>query len=120
MNRASRLTNETTGADIAEDVAKANTLWQRLSGLLPYKTILPSQGLWFDRCSAVHTIGMRATIDIIFLDEQRRVVRFERGVKPNRLRVGDRRANSLIELGSGLSGRDINIGDTLTLQDNTL
>ena len=42
-------------------------------------------GLLFPRCRSVHTFGMRFTLDLIFLDEYRRVVEVRREVPPRRL-----------------------------------
>jgi uncharacterized membrane protein (UPF0127 family) len=118
MNIMSHLYNRTTDAEVANDVQRARTLWQRLVGLLPHREILPTQGLWFDNCSSIHTMGMRTSIDVIFLDAQHRVVAIKSGVRPNRFFVAHSRARALIELGAASSPRwNIRIGDRLLLKD---
>ena len=77
----------------------------------------PDEGLWIDGCSAVHTIGMRATIDLYFLDKEKRVLRIAHGVKPYRLAVACRDAVSVVELGAAPEmGRDVLVGDRLVLE----
>jgi uncharacterized membrane protein (UPF0127 family) len=118
MNAVSRLYNRTIDAEVASNVKKAQTLWQRLCGLLSHRDIAPTQGMWFDNCSSIHTMGMRAPIDVIFLDGQHRVVAIRRAVKPNRFFVGHSRARALVELGAASAPRgNVAIGDRLALVD---
>jgi uncharacterized protein len=120
MSAMARLYNGTTNTEVANDVRKARTLWQRLSGLLPHREIAPSQGMWFDNCSSVHTMGMRAAIDVIFLDAQHRVLAIRSGVKPNTLWVSHSRARALIELGAASAPRwNVSIGDRLSLKESS-
>jgi uncharacterized membrane protein (UPF0127 family) len=114
----SRLYNRTIDAEVANNVTRARTLWQRLSGLLPHREISSTQGMWFDNCSSIHTMGMRACIDVIFLDAQHRVLAIKSSVKPNRLWVSHSRARALVELGAASAPRwNISVGDRLLLKD---
>jgi uncharacterized membrane protein (UPF0127 family) len=73
--------------------------------------------LWIDGCSAVHTLGMRATIDLYFLDRDRRVLKIAPGVPPNRLAVTCRRAVTVVELGAfAHAARAVAVGDRLALE----
>jgi uncharacterized membrane protein (UPF0127 family) len=86
-------------------------------GLLPRSSVSPDEGLWIDGCSAVHTMGMRATLDLFFLDKDCRVLRIVSSIPPNRLAVTCRNAVSIVELGSGPEiGRDVLVGDRLVLE----
>ncbi len=112
-----RLLNATNGAVLATDVERATNAWTRGVGLLPRKTVAPHEGLWIGGCSAVHTIGMRATIDLYFLDRDDRVLKIASSVPPNRLAVTCRNAVTVVELGAGLEmARDVLVGDRLTLE----
>lgn len=114
---ASRLRNVTTGQVIAENVQFADTWWKRFAGLIPKREVLPDDGLWFRDCWAIHTIGMRARIDVIFLDDEMRVMSTRRSVPLNRLLVSCLGARSVVELGAGaLEGRDVLTGDRLALE----
>jgi uncharacterized membrane protein (UPF0127 family) len=111
------LRNATNGRVLATDVRRATNAWTRGVGLLPKKSVSPDEGLWIDRCSAVHTMGMRATIDLYFLDKESRVLKIAAGVRPNRLAVTCRNAVSVVELGSSdETVRDVLVGDRLTLE----
>ena len=85
--KVARLRNLRTGNIVAGDVEKANSLWRRFTGFLTYGKICPDRGLWFDNCSAIHTIGMRERIDAVFLAKDGRVMRINYSVAPNRLAV---------------------------------
>ena len=111
------LRNATTGQVIAENVSYADTWWVRLAGFIPRSEIAPDDGLWFRDCWAIHTIGMRARIDVLFLDAEGRVMRTARSVGLHRPFVSHFGAHNVVELGAGaLDGRDVLIGDRLTLE----
>ena len=111
------LRNETNGKVLATRVARANNLVSRGLGLLPRAKVAHDEGIWLDGCSAVHTMGMRATIDLFFLDKDNRVLRIVSAVPPNRLAVTCRDAVSIVELGAGSEvGRDVLVGDRLILE----
>ena len=118
MSAQSRiLRNATTGEVLAANVRYADTWWERLAGFIPRRVIAPDDGLWFRNCWAVHTIGMRAPIDVIFLDKDSRVVRSERRVALQRPAIACVGARNVVELGAGaLEGRDVLAGDRLTLE----
>lgn len=111
------LKNATTGRVIATDVKPASGWWSRMLGLLPRRTVGPDEGIWFDNCDAVHTVGMRANIDIVFLDKDSRVIRVAPAVPSMRFAVVCAGAQSVVELGEGSSaGRDVLVGDRLQLE----
>ncbi len=112
------LKNVTTGEIIAENVEYADGWWQRLAGFIPKGVVDPDEGLWFRDCSAIHTLGMRARIDVIFLDDGGRVMRADRAVRLNRPLIACRGAANVVELGAGaLEGRDVLAGDRLELEE---
>jgi uncharacterized membrane protein (UPF0127 family) len=111
------LRNATTGRIVASKVKRAAHWWERMVGLLPKRHIGPEEGMFFDDCDAVHTVGMRAPIDIIFLDESSRVLRIVPSVPGMRFAVGCHGARAVVELGEGVSiGRDLLVGDQLALE----
>ncbi len=111
------LRNATTGEVIAANVRAANSWWDRFAGFIPQRVVEPDDGLWFDRCWAIHTLGMRAQIDVIFLDARDCVMRTACAVPQHRLAVVCPGARSVVELGTGaLDGRDVLAGDRLFLE----
>jgi uncharacterized membrane protein (UPF0127 family) len=76
--------------------------WGRACGLLGRAELPIGHGLWMAPCSAIHTLGMRFPIDVVFLDAQGRVVRHYRQVPPHRLMIrGGPGAVSVLELPAG-------------------
>ncbi len=111
------LRNATNGKILATRVARATNPFTRGIGLLARSAVAPDEGLWIDGCSAVHTMGMRAALDLFFLDAQRRVIRIAHAVRPNRLAVACRNAVAVVELGAAPEmGRDVLVGDRLVLE----
>ena len=93
-------TSETTVFTLS--VASAESLPQRMRGLLGRPPPPKHCALLIERCGSVHTIGMRYPLDLIFLDKNRRILRVVQNVPPNRLFVsGGWRAKSVLEVASG-------------------
>lgn len=111
------LRNVTTSEIIAENVKYADSWWERLAGFIPKGLVEPDEGLWFRDCWAIHTLGMRSHIDIIFLDDESRVVKTRRSVPLHHPFVSCVGARAVVELGAGaLDGRDVLAGDRITLE----
>lgn len=80
----------------------------RLTGLLLRGVPGPASGLLFERCRSVHGIGMRRSLDVVFLGADpvgggRRVV-CVRELRPGRI-VGCRGADAALELRAGEATR---------------
>ncbi len=111
------LKNLTTGAVLSSNVSLAGTFWQRTVGFLGREAIAPDEGIWIAQCSAVHTMGMRTAIDIIFLDRHSYVMRIVRSVKPNVSQIACPLAYAVVETGASCDlGHDLLVGDQLALQ----
>ncbi|MBM4164347.1 MAG: DUF192 domain-containing protein [Lentisphaerae bacterium] len=83
-------------------VRVASSFFQRLRGLLGCRGLGSGCGLLIESCSAVHTVGMRFALDLIFIDAQWRIVACVRGVRPGRWCVpGGLRARRVVEVESG-------------------
>lgn len=82
----------------------ARTPWQRLRGLIARKPLQAHEGLLLVRCNSVHTFGMRASIDLAFLDRDRRVIKCVSNLRPFRF-AGALRARYTLELPAGTLAR---------------
>lgn len=112
-----RLLNRSNGDRIASRVERASGFAQKMLGLIGRAAVAPDEGLWIDRCSFIHTLGMSVPIDIVFLDGNRRVVKIAASVPSGRLIVGHPSARIVVELGHGaIDDRDLLLGDELTLE----
>ena len=107
------------GAVLAVRAACAKSLWERLRGLLGRRGLGPGSALVIERCGAVHTLGMRFAIDLIFLDRAWHVVRMVRNVPPGRMLVwGGWRAVRVIESETGcLALEEIQVNDCFVWKD---
>ena len=78
-------------------VPVANRPLARLLGLalLPRRTA--GVGLLIPRCHAVHTLGMRFPLTVVFLDSSGQVSSRRERVPPGRF-VADRRADAVLEI----------------------
>src|SRR6266404_7716231 len=59
--------NRTRGTLLATRALVADGTWTRLVGLLNRSSLEPGEGLWLAPTAAIHTVGMRFSIDAIFL-----------------------------------------------------
>lgn len=72
----------------------------RLLGLHAHPNLAWSDGLWLTPCRAVHTLGLRRAIDVVFVDRDFGVVREVLSLRPNRL-AWCLSAQSVVELPAG-------------------
>lgn len=56
--------------------------WERLIGLLGCRGLVEGECLLLKPCGAIHTLGMRFTLDVIFLNRTGHVVRMVRNLRP--------------------------------------
>ncbi len=106
-----------TGRVLASRVRRADGWFERTVGFLPRSSIAADEGLWIERCRAVHTLGMRVPLDVVFLDHDRRVVRIEAGVPPGRLNVAEATARTVVEFGAGFAAANaLAVGAVLELE----
>src|SRR5215213_7321992 len=83
------------------DVRRAHDPLARLLGLAGLRTLSPATGLLLPGTRSVHTCGMRFALDLVWLDDQGRVVRIDQAVAPWRVR-GCRAARAVVELPSAV------------------
>ena len=102
------------GAAIVPRVRRTGWFWERMRGLLGTNPLADGEGLLITPCAAVHTVGMRYPLDLVFLDAQGRVVRTVANVPPGRLAVsGGVHARATLEVRAGwldllaLEGREL-------------
>ena len=82
--------------DVEAEVAE--TMFERMRGLIGRKTLAPGKGMLIPKCNCIHTFFMRFPIDATFLDKNGRTVKVVRNVRPWRPWVwGGWRAASVLE-----------------------
>lgn len=88
------------GDEIARRVSFANNFMKRLTGLLFKKEIDEEEGLLISPCSQVHTIGMKFSIDLVFLSKCGEVIGIEPSVSPGKISPLFRKCHQVLELKS--------------------
>lgn len=98
-----RVTNEATGAVIASRVRVADTLKSRSVGLLNRASLDPDEGLLITPCDSIHTFFMRFPIDLLYLDEEFKVVKVVPNMGPSRMSFCLGKARHVLELKGGIA-----------------
>lgn len=94
--------NETRSRQLCTQAGFANHFFSRLKGLLGKKELQEGEGLIISPCNMVHSIGMRMTIDVLFLNKAHEVVYYMDRMPPNRFSPHVKEARYVIELPPGM------------------
>ena len=90
--------NQTKETFLAFRVKVADTVLSRMVGLLDRNSLKPESGIWVVPCNAIHTIGMRFTIDVVLIDKNFKVVGLRELVRPFSITRPNFRTESVLEL----------------------
>jgi uncharacterized membrane protein (UPF0127 family) len=107
--------NDRTRSAVALEVDVAATRATRRRGLLGRESLGATEGLLLTPCKAVHTVGMRFPIDVIFIDRDDAPFASCRRSRRGGLRCPCGRRQSSSSPRGRLPRRDIQIGDMLYL-----
>lgn len=112
-----RIFNVTRQIAIADFAESASQSANRRKGLLGRDGLMPGEGLWISPCEAVHTIGMRFPIDLVYIGRDMQVKKVKSAVPPWRISAC-LVAHSVIELPAGTVKRTQTArGDRLEFSD---
>lgn len=78
----------------------ADTSQKRRTGLLKHTGLEPGAGLWIVPCESVHSFFMKFTIDVLYIDRNKKVRAMRRQMKPWRVSAC-LPAHSVLELPAG-------------------
>jgi len=105
------------GRCIARHVRMACSFQSRCIGLLRRSTLLEEEGLLLVPGGSVHTLGMRCTIDVVFLNRQMRILGLAERVPPWRIRVAPRGTRRVLELAAGqIVATELTVGTYLVVE----
>lgn len=99
-----------TDTVISQKTILAQTMKDRMIGLMFSKDIPRGDGLLISPCNSIHTFFMRYPIDVVFLDKNNIVVKFYRSLKAWRITPLFFRSNKVLELRAGTLPRDFEKG----------
>ncbi len=91
-----------SGEMLVAKAYKAQTIKERLKGLLGRSCLRDDEGLLIEPCSSIHTVCMQFPIDVIFLDKHDKVTAWGENVQPNRMMVAPWGTRKTLELASGV------------------
>ncbi|MDM5314859.1 DUF192 domain-containing protein [Fictibacillus sp. b24] len=83
---------------ISYSVHEANTFFSRLKGLMFKKTLLDNEALWIRPCNSIHMCFMFFPIDVIFLDQNKQIVKLVSNLQPWKFIRPVKNAYSVLEL----------------------
>jgi uncharacterized protein len=109
--------NKTRETFLAFKVKVADSVFGRLKGLLGKRSLEPDSGVWIVPANAIHTIGMLFTFDLVLVDKNFRVVGLRELVRPFRITMPERKAESVLEVPAHTIFRSrTQIGDQLLIE----
>ena len=104
--------NRTRGTYLGINIKHASSFFTRMLGLYSHRQLRFGDGVWLIPCNSIHTIGMRCSIDVIFLDASGHVVRVLQDVRPGRFIWRVARAHSTLEVPAGVvRSSETQVGD---------
>lgn len=112
---------ERTGETLAVDVDLADSFWSRFRGLMFRGNFESGEAILFDipeaRKFSIHTFFVFFPIDLVYLDENLKVVDIEEELAPWRFYSPEVKSRYLIELPGGIiSDFEVRLGDKINLQ----
>lgn len=108
--------NLTRQSFVSLGVSPADTHITRLRGLLGRMRIRSDEGLWVVPCQGIHTIGLLFAIDVIYLDENHRVIHLIEHLGPFRVASIMRQSASVLELPTRtIYSSNTQVGDSLLI-----
>jgi len=95
---------------VLSNINVADSFFDRLRGLMLKRETGEYEGLFIPNCNWVHTLFMRFSLDIVYLNKNNTICHIDAGVKPWRFCLPVFGARSILELNSG-------VVDKLSLQE---
>ena len=83
------------------EIEVADTFRKRLVGLLMKEAF--NKALLLKNIKAIHTLGMKFNIDIIFLDKDYQVIGYQLNIAPNKIIKGAKNTKHILELDTNIT-----------------
>lgn len=99
--------------NLGRNILVADKVLDRMVGLMFSKSLGESDGLLIKRCNSIHTFFMRYPIDLLFLSDEKKIVKIIRNLRPWRMTRLYFRSNQVLELMGGTLDDSIDIDDQL-------
>jgi len=96
---------------------QTETLKERLGGLLVKNKLAEKEGLWLTSCSAIHTCGMKYSLDLIYVDRHDRICGISANIKPWRMSLCLKATATIEVIAGSISQFGIREGDNCIWQN---
>lgn len=100
------------GKILISNVQVANTIFERLIGLMFFK-MPKEEGLLLEPCNSIHTFFMRYPLDVVFISKKNEAIKIVRNLKPWRVTWIYFKASKTLELPAGKLPLTVKEGDVL-------
>ena len=110
-----RLIHRETGSIVCDQVKIAKNFKDRAIGLMFTKK-LENEALVIDPCNSIHTFFMNFPIDVAFINQQGKVIKIIKAIKPWRLTAIYLKASFVIEFPAHYIQSFVKVGDHLEIQ----
>jgi uncharacterized membrane protein (UPF0127 family) len=97
--------NSTRGRTVATDVRVADSFIKRLRGLIGSRPLKQGEGLLIIPSNSIHTHFMGFPIDVLFVDQDQKIVAIQHELSPWRLGQTHKQARFVIELPAGTAAQ---------------
>ena len=97
-------------------VEVARKMMERMKGLLGRSSLGDGRAMLIMRCGSIHTIGMRFSIDVVFIARSGEIKRIVRGLPAGRFYSGCFGASMTLEFEAGCLPRSLAVGDVVTFR----
>lgn len=99
---------------LAHQLAMADHFFSRFAGLMLRRHLSHNSGLLIKPCQQIHTHFMRFAIDVIFVNQDHRVLHIEREMQPWRISKFYKQAAYVVELNAGIT-KNVGIGELIQI-----
>lgn len=116
MERTLYAFNLTRQSFLSLGIRPADTPWARLRGLAGRLRMRSDDGIWVVPSQGIHTIGLFFPIDVVYLDDDKRVIHLIENFGPLRIAPIRRQCASVLELPTRtIFGSGTQVGDQIII-----
>lgn len=101
---------------LLSNIEVASTIWKRFRGLMLRRQFDESYGLWLEPCRSVHTMWMRVSIDVFFIDQNGTIVEHHPSVRPWSFVKPGQPCHCVLEVPHSIKG--LAVGSRVCLRDS--
>lgn len=104
------------GKVIVKGPSIADNFWDRLSGYM-FRSAPHTPGILFEPAISIHTFFMNFPLDVVFMDQDFRILKIYRNLRPWRHTGFFFRSRKTLEIPAGLLPLDVKEGDILEVRN---